>query len=129
LLLGLFVNKGPSVNKSPCFRPQLAIQFYQKKIHAWEGGFFPVQLRIPSEKEVMIRKAATKTGKRKTSFIMESVDEKLDLLKSREQIVREMAGWLTHEKAENLRQAVTVFEQVKRRIGLETDPGYQNPHQ
>ncbi|MBA4394058.1 MAG: hypothetical protein C0407_10940 [Desulfobacca sp.] len=72
----------------------------------------PLSLRIPSEKEELIRKAAIKAGKKKTSFIMEAVDEKLGLLKSREQIVRETAGWLTHEEAENLRQAVKVFHQV-----------------
>lgn len=74
----------------------------------------PLSLRIPSEKEEMIRKAATKAGKRKTSFIMEAVDEKLGLHKSREQVVRETAGWLTHEEAENLRQFVKVFHQVNK---------------
>ena len=43
---------------------------------------------------------------------MEAVDEKLGLHKSREQVVRETAGWLTHEEAENLRKSVKVFHQV-----------------
>ncbi len=72
----------------------------------------PLSLSIPSEKEGMIRKKATKAGKKKTSFIMETVDEKSGLYKSREQIVRETSGWLTHEEAENLRKAVRVFHQV-----------------
>ncbi len=72
----------------------------------------PLSLRIPAEKEEMIRKAATRAGKRKSSFIMEAVDEKLGLLKSREQVVRETAGWLNHQEAEELRQAVKIFEQI-----------------
>ena len=72
----------------------------------------PLSLRIPLEKEALIRKAAAKSGKSKTSFIIEAVDEKLGLHKSREQVVRETAGWLTHEEAENLRQAVKVFHRV-----------------
>ena len=45
----------------------------------------PLSLRIPSDKEEIIRKAAAKKGKSKTSFILEAVDEKLGLHKSREQ--------------------------------------------
>ena len=74
----------------------------------------PLSLRIPSEKEEIIQKAAAKAGKRKTAFIIEAVDEKLGLHKSREQVVREMAGWLTHEEAEDLRQAVKVFHQINK---------------
>ena len=42
--------------------------------------------------EVLIRKATAKAGKSKTSFIVEAVDEKLGLHKSREKLIREMAG-------------------------------------
>jgi hypothetical protein len=63
----------------------------------------------------MIRKAATKARKKKPSFILETVDEKLGLYKSREQVARETAGWLTHEEAENQRQAGKVFDQVKKK--------------
>jgi predicted DNA-binding protein len=72
----------------------------------------PLSLRIPLEKEELIRKAATKAGKSKTSFIVEAIDEKLGLHKSREQIIREMAGWMTHQEAEELRQSVKVFERI-----------------
>jgi uncharacterized protein (DUF1778 family) len=72
----------------------------------------PLSLRIPPEKEKRIRKAAAKAGKSKTSFIVEAVDEKLGLHKSREQLIREMAGWLTHQEAEELRQSVKVFERI-----------------
>jgi predicted DNA-binding protein len=74
----------------------------------------PLSLRIPSEKEELIRKAAAKSGKSKTSFIIEAVDEKLGLHKSREQVIRDLAGWLSHDEAEELRQAVKIFDRVNK---------------
>jgi predicted DNA-binding protein len=74
----------------------------------------PVSLRIPSEKEAKIRKAAAKSGQSKTAYILEAVDEKLGLQKPREQIIRELAGWLRHEEAEELRKAVDVFNAINR---------------
>ncbi len=72
----------------------------------------PVSLRIPLEKEEKIRKAAAKTGKTKTAYILEAVDEKLGLQKTREQIIRELAGWLPRREAEELRKAVEVFNKI-----------------
>ena len=72
----------------------------------------PMSLRIPSAKEEKIRKAAAKTGKSKTAFILQAVDEKLGLQKTREQMIRELAGWLAHEEAEELRKAVRVFNTI-----------------
>jgi len=72
----------------------------------------PLSLRIPAEKEKIIRKAASKAGKKKTAFIIEAVDEKLGLQKSREQVVRETAGWLSHQEAEELRRAVKIFDRI-----------------
>ena len=72
----------------------------------------PISLRIPPEKEKMIQKAAKKSGTTKTAIILEAVDEKLGLTKTREQVIRELAGWLTHEEARELRQAVEVFSQI-----------------
>lgn len=63
----------------------------------------------------MIRKSATKARGKKTSFILEAVDDKLGLHKSREQVVRVTSGWLTHEEAENQRQVVKIFDQVKKK--------------
>ena len=60
----------------------------------------------------MIRKAAAKAGMSNTAYIIEAVDEKLGIVKKREQTVRETAGWLSHEEAEELRQAIRVFEEV-----------------
>ena len=72
----------------------------------------PLSLRIPSTKEEKIRKAAAKSGKSKTAFILEAVDEKLGLQKTREQMIRELAGWLPHDEAEELRKAVEVFNTI-----------------
>jgi hypothetical protein len=72
----------------------------------------PVSLRIPSEKEAMIRKAAGKAGKTKTAFILEAIDERLGLVKNREKLVRELAGWMTHEEADELRASLRVFREI-----------------
>jgi uncharacterized protein (DUF1778 family) len=78
------------------------------------GSMMPISLRIPSEKEDKIRRAAVKAGKTKTAFILEAVDEKVGLVKSRDRIVREAAGWLRHEEAEELRRAVGTFKKRHR---------------
>ncbi len=72
----------------------------------------PISLRIPPEKEKMIREAAAKTGKTKTKYILEAVDEKLGLIKNREQTIRGMAGWLSHNEAEELRSSIEIFISV-----------------
>ena len=72
----------------------------------------PVSLRIPSGKDEMLRKAAAKSRKTKTAFILEAVDEKLGLIKDREKVVRELAGWLSHEEAQEVRKAVEIFNKV-----------------
>jgi hypothetical protein len=78
-----------------------------------QGGLaMPISLRIPPEKEKLIQKAAKKSGTTKTAIILEAVDEKLGLTKSREQMIRELAGWLTHEEADELRQSVEFFSQI-----------------
>jgi len=72
----------------------------------------PLSLRIPSEKERMIKRAASRAGKTKTAFILEAVDEKLGLTKTREEMIREMSGWLSRKEAQQLRKAVEVFGKV-----------------
>jgi uncharacterized protein (DUF1778 family) len=72
----------------------------------------PLSLRIPPGKDEMIKKAAAKRKKTKTAFILEAVDEKLGLVKAPEQIIRELAGWLSHEEAQELRKAVEIFDKV-----------------
>ena len=72
----------------------------------------PISLRIPPEKEKMIQRFAKKAGTTKTAVILEAVDEKLGLIKTREQTVRDLAGWLNHEQADELRKSLAVFEQI-----------------
>ena len=72
----------------------------------------PISLRIPPEKEKKIREAAAKAGKTKTKYILEAVDEKLGLIKNREQTIRGMAGWLSHNEAEELRSSLEIFNKV-----------------
>ncbi len=73
----------------------------------------PVSLRVPPEKEELIRKAAAKAGMSKTAYILEAIDEKLGIVKNREQTIRDVAGWLSHEEAEELRQAISRFEEIQ----------------
>jgi len=72
----------------------------------------PLSLRIPPKKEEMIKKAAKKAGKTKSAYIIEAVDEKLGLIKNREKLVRKLAGWLSHDEAEELRRATGTFNQI-----------------
>ena len=72
----------------------------------------PISLRIPPNKEKMIQRFAKKAGTTKTAVILEAVDEKLGLIKTREQTIRDLSGWLTHEQANELRESIAVFDQV-----------------
>ncbi len=72
----------------------------------------PLSLRIPPEKDELIKKAAMKSGVTKTAFLLEAVNEKLGLVKNREKIIRKLAGWLSHEDAEELRNATETFNRV-----------------
>ena len=44
--------------------------------------------------------------------ILEAIDEKLGMTRTREQMIRDLAGWLSHEEAEELRKSVAVFDQI-----------------
>ena len=72
----------------------------------------PLSLRIPLEKEKMIKIASKRAGKTKSAFIVEAIDEKLGLVKNRKETIRQLAGWLTHEEAEELRASLDVFNQI-----------------
>ena len=61
----------------------------------------PLSLRIPPKKEAVITKAAIKAGKTKSAYILDAVDEKLGLVNDREKTIRELAGWLSHDEAED----------------------------
>ena len=72
----------------------------------------PISLRIPPEKEKKIEKFAKKSGMTKTAVILSAVDEKLGLTQNREQTIRELAGWLSHEEAGELRETIEVFSRI-----------------
>jgi predicted DNA-binding protein len=76
------------------------------------SDLMPLSLRIPPEKEKIINRAAAKAGKTKSAFILEAVDEKLGLVKDREQTIRELAGWLPAEEAKKLRESLRIFTQI-----------------
>lgn len=73
----------------------------------------PMSLRIPTQKENLIEKAAIKEKKTKTAFVIEAIDEKLGLLRNRESALRDFAGWLSGKEAEELRRATSVFETIE----------------
>ena len=72
----------------------------------------PLSLRIPPEKEKMIKMASKRAGITKSAFIVEAIDEKLGLVKNRKETIRQLSGWLTHEEAEELRTSMDVFNQI-----------------
>ena len=72
----------------------------------------PLSLRMPPEKEELIKRAATKAGKTKTAFVLEAVDEKLGITKDREKLIRDLAGWISHNEANELRKSLEVFNRV-----------------
>jgi uncharacterized protein (DUF1778 family) len=67
-------------------------------------------LRIPPEREELIEMAARKEEKTTSAFILEAIDEKLGKIRTREQMIRDLAGWLSHDEAEELRKSVAVFD-------------------
>ncbi len=69
----------------------------------------PLSLRISPDKERLIEKASKRTGKTKSAFIIEAIEEKLGITRNREKLIRELAGWMSHEEAEELREAVDCF--------------------
>ncbi|MCF8039960.1 MAG: hypothetical protein K9K79_11655 [Desulfohalobiaceae bacterium] len=60
----------------------------------------------------MIRRAAEKAGKSKSTFILEAVYEKIGLIGNRQENIRQLAGWMPHAEAEELRNAVEVFNEI-----------------
>ena len=72
----------------------------------------PISLRISPKKNELIEKAALKARCTKTAFILEAIDEKLGLKENREEIIRKLAGWLSHDDAEQLRKSIDVFDKI-----------------
>jgi hypothetical protein len=67
---------------------------------------------MPAQTEELIRKLAKKKGQTQTAVIMEAVDEKLGLKKNRRQLIRELAGWMSHDEAEEIRNSSHHFERI-----------------
>ncbi len=63
----------------------------------------------------MVEETLTQSGKERIALISEDIVVKKSLPKSREKAIRELAGWLTHKEAEELRRATRVFGQINRR--------------
>ena len=61
----------------------------------------------------MIKKDIRKSEKTKTAFILGVVDEKIGLINSREHTIRELAGWMSHEEAKELRDAIDIFNKIQ----------------
>ena len=72
----------------------------------------PLSLRIPPEKERILKRAAARAGKTKSAFILEALDEKLGLTEDRGQTIRKLSGWLSKEDAKKLRESIDIFGQV-----------------
>ncbi len=73
----------------------------------------PLSLRIPPDKEELIKKAAAEQGKTKSGFILDAVEEKLGLAPERETQIRKLAGWLAPEEAAQLRNDLAVFDRIE----------------
>ncbi len=74
-----------------------------------------LRLNILADKEKLIQRSSKKAGKSVNAFINEAIDEKLGLTKNTEQLIREMAGYLSHEEAEGLRVAANQINEINMR--------------
>lgn len=71
-----------------------------------------VSLRVPPETIDRLNALSEKTGKTKTALILEALHEKYGLKKSRSQLIRELAGWMSPAECNELRNAVADFDKV-----------------
>lgn len=72
----------------------------------------PMSLRIPHEKEEILKKKAIESGKSKSALVIEALDEKLGIIKSRQHLIRELSGFLSPEDADELRKNTEVFSHI-----------------
>ena len=72
----------------------------------------PISLRIPLKTNSRLQALATQKGKTKTALILEALDEKYNLKKSRRELIRESAGWMPPDEGAELREATAVFDNV-----------------
>jgi predicted transcriptional regulator len=72
----------------------------------------PISVRLPPEINSRLKELAGAKGKTKTALILEALEEKYNLRKSRRDLIRESAGWMSPEEAAELRDATAIFNQV-----------------
>ena len=72
----------------------------------------PLSLRIPPQKEALLRNYAKKKGKTKTAVILEAIDEKLGTKNDRSKLIKNLSGWMSHDETEELRSSLQVFDQI-----------------
>lgn len=71
-----------------------------------------VSLRVPPVTSALLESLVKKTGKTKTDLILEALNEKYVLKKSRSQLVLDLAGWMPQAESDALRLAVADFDKV-----------------
>ena len=71
-----------------------------------------ISLRVPPKTGERLKSLAHKTGKTKTALILEALTEKYDPKKDRSQMIRDLAGWMSKEKCEELRNSVALFNKI-----------------
>lgn len=71
-----------------------------------------ISLRIPPKTNSRLQALAAKKGKTKTALILEALDEKYNFKKSRRELIRESAGWMSPVEGAELREATAVFDNV-----------------
>jgi hypothetical protein len=62
-----------------------------------------------ARRDKLIETAAQTAGKTKADFILDAIDEKLERIRTLEQTMRDLAGWLSHEEAEEVPNSVSEF--------------------
>jgi hypothetical protein len=62
-----------------------------------------------------LKSLAKRTGKTQTALILEALNEKYGIEKSRSQIVHDLAGWMSPSECNELRQALAHFDAVEDR--------------
>jgi len=71
-----------------------------------------VSLRVPPKTGERLKALAQKTGKTKTALILEALTEKYDPRKDHSQMVRDLAGWMSKDECEELRNSVEHFNTI-----------------
>ena len=71
-----------------------------------------VSVRVPPKTGELLKQLSQKTGKTKTTLILEALAEKYEPKKDRPQLVRDLAGWLSLKECQSLRKSVENFNKI-----------------